>query len=169
MRRMIVMGLVLAAVAVGVVVSGCGSGGGSSGTSSAAASSGTVGTADGLGAKLLVDASGRTLYLFESDTGDKSTCTGDCAQAWPPLAADGTATAGDGADASMLGTITRADGTKQVTYAGHPLYRFSGDTKAGDTEGEGSEAFGAEWYALDSAGRAIEKDAGSGGGSGAAY
>jgi predicted lipoprotein with Yx(FWY)xxD motif len=171
MRRIIVVVVVLAVGAVAVVIAGCGSGDsgstGSSSSTSAASSSGAaaVKTADGLGAKLLVDGQGRTLYLFESDTSDTSTCSGACAQAWPPLTSKGAATASSGADTSMLGTITRADGSKQVTYAGHPLYLFSGDKQAGDTNGEGSDGFGAEWYALDPSGKAIESGGSSTGSS----
>jgi predicted lipoprotein with Yx(FWY)xxD motif len=175
MRRIIVVVVVLAVGAVAVVIAGCGSGDsgstGSSSSTSAASSSGAaaVKTADGLGAKLLVDGQGRTLYLFESDTSDTSTCSGACAQAWPPLTSKGAATASSGADTSMLGTITRADGSKQVTYAGHPLYLFSGDKQAGDTNGEGSDGFGAKWYALDPSGKAIESGGSSTGSSPSGY
>jgi predicted lipoprotein with Yx(FWY)xxD motif len=121
----------------------------------AGGSSATVSVAStGLG-KVLVDSQGRTLYLFQQDTGTKSTCTGACAGQWPPLRAGGKPTAGDGATASKLGTTPRSDGKPQVTYDGHPLYTFAGDSNAGDTNGQGINAFGANWYVLSSSGTAI--------------
>jgi predicted lipoprotein with Yx(FWY)xxD motif len=108
----------------------------------------TVGLANsGLG-KILVDSEGRTLYLFKKDAGTKSTCFGECASDWPPLRADGKPAVGSGASASMVGLTTRSDGKPQVTYQGHPLYRFEGDQQAGDTNGQGIKAFGAAWFAL---------------------
>ena len=101
---------------------------------------------------VLVDAQGRTLYLFEKDSGTTSTCSGACATEWPPLRASGKPTAGDGATASLLGTTPRSDGAPQVTYNGHPLYDFQGDGNAGDTNGQGIDAFGARWYVLSPSG-----------------
>ena len=122
----------------------------SSTTAAPAASGATVAVADtGLG-KVLVDGSGMTLYLFEPDTMATAACTDTCAQAWPPLT--GTATAGTGADASKLGTAPRDGGAQQVTYNGHRLYRFSGDTKPGDTKGN---KIGDKWYAVTPAGEAV--------------
>ena len=107
--------------------------------------------------QILVDGNGQTLYLFEADTGTQSTCSGACAQAWPPLATNGAPKAAGGALASLLGTTTRSDGTTQVTYNGHPLYLFISDIKPGDTNGEGSTQFGAGWDVLSPAGTKIEK------------
>ena len=115
----------------------------------------TVGVANsGLG-KILVDSQGRTLYLFQKDSGTKSACTGACASGWPPLRASGKPTVGSGANASMVGTTTRSDGKPQVTYNGHPLYLFQGDQKPGDTNGQGINAFGAAWFALSPAGNKV--------------
>jgi predicted lipoprotein with Yx(FWY)xxD motif len=115
----------------------------------------TIGVANtGLG-KILVDTQGRTVYLFAKDTGKTSTCTGACASAWPPVTVNGTPTAGRGANSSMVGTTTRSDGTTQVTYDNHPLYRYVGDQKAGDTSGQGVNAFGAGWFALSSSGTQV--------------
>jgi predicted lipoprotein with Yx(FWY)xxD motif len=100
----------------------------------------------------LVDAQGRTVYLFGADTGTKSACSGACAVNWPPLVTSGTPTVGNGAATSLVGTATRSGGEKQVLYNGHPLYLFAGDQKAGDTNGQGVNAFGGSWYALTSAG-----------------
>src|SRR5690349_17039739 len=101
---------------------------------------------------VLVDSNGRTLYLFGADKGSKSACSGACAANWPPLIARGAATAGTGAKASLVSTSTRSDGQKQVTYNGHPVYLFTGDQKAGDTNGQGINAFGGSWFALTAAG-----------------
>ena len=106
--------------------------------------------------RVLVDAQGRTLYLFMKDKSDKSTCAGACAKGWPPLLTNGKPKAGKGAESKLLGTTARKSGT-QVTYAGHPLYTFAGDTRAGQTNGEGSKAFGAAWYVLAPNGHRIDK------------
>jgi predicted lipoprotein with Yx(FWY)xxD motif len=109
----------------------------------------TVGTASGVGT-VLVDSKGMTLYYFEKDRkgSGKSTCEGACASAWPPLTTSGAAQAMSGAQASMMGTIERSDGTMQVTYAGWPLYTFVEDKKPGEDNGTDSKAFGASWYPL---------------------
>jgi predicted lipoprotein with Yx(FWY)xxD motif len=98
--------------------------------------------------KILVDSRGRTLYLFKKDPRGKSTCNGECAKFWPPLRVSGKPTAGSTVSTAKLGTIMRSDGTRQVTYNGHPLYTFAQDTKAGQTNGEGLTAFGARWFVL---------------------
>jgi predicted lipoprotein with Yx(FWY)xxD motif len=86
---------------------------------------------------------------------NKSNCSGACASAWPPVPASGTVTASGGALSKDLGSITRSDGTKQVTYDGHPLYYFAGDTSAGQTNGQGSDGFGAKWWLVSPAGAMI--------------
>jgi predicted lipoprotein with Yx(FWY)xxD motif len=113
--------------------------------------SATVQLADSDLGSILVDGDGMTLYLFESDTGDTSTCTGDCAATWPPLIADAP-TAGEGVDEALLGTTTRDDGEVQVTYDGHPLYGFASDQAPGDTEGQG---VGDVWFVVDASGKAV--------------
>ena len=118
----------------------------------------TVSTArTGLG-RIIVNGQGRTLYLFEKDRRRHSACSGACATYWPPLLTHGKPTATGGAKQSLLGTIRRANGSHQVTYAGHPLYTFVQDTKRGQTKGEGSTLFGAGWDALSPAGKKIESD-----------
>jgi predicted lipoprotein with Yx(FWY)xxD motif len=102
--------------------------------------------------KVLVDAQGFTLYMFAADTATTSACSGSCASAWPPATATGTPAGGAGLTASLLTTLTRSDGTKQLEYNGHPLYTFKGDTAAGQANGEGSTAFGAYWYVLGASG-----------------
>jgi predicted lipoprotein with Yx(FWY)xxD motif len=166
------LGLPLAAA--GVLAAACSSGGSSSassassappaaGASSSSASSpagtspsaATVQVHTSNGKSYLTGSSGRALYLWVPDTKTKSMCSGACATAWPPLTVKGTPTAGAGATATDLGTINRSDGTKQVTYAGHPLYYFAGDKAAGQTTGEGSNGFGAPWYLVAPAGQQI--------------
>jgi predicted lipoprotein with Yx(FWY)xxD motif len=115
----------------------------------------TVSTArTGLG-RIIVDGRGRTLYLFEKDRRGHSACSGSCAVYWPPLLTHGKPIARGGAKQSLLGTIKRANGSRQVTYAGHPLYRYIQDTRRGQTKGEGSQLFGAGWDALSPAGKKI--------------
>jgi predicted lipoprotein with Yx(FWY)xxD motif len=108
--------------------------------------------------RILTDGQGRTLYLFENDKGSKSTCFDACAAGWPPLTTKGTPTAVSGGRTGELGTTTRPDGVKQVTYGGHPLYYFQGDKRPGQTTGEGLNAFGAEWYALSATGKKVEEE-----------
>lgn len=116
--------------------------------------SGKVSTASTSLGTVLVDAQGRTLYLFKADKGTKSACSGACASAWPPLRVSGKPTVGGGATASELGTTQRSDGQPEVTYNGHPLYTYTGDSKSGDVNGQGLTAFGAAWFALSPSGSA---------------
>jgi predicted lipoprotein with Yx(FWY)xxD motif len=119
----------------------------------------------GLG-KILVDSQGRTIYLFQQDSGTKSTCFGECASAWPPVRANGKPTVGRGLAVSKVGTTARSDGKPQVTYNGHPLYLFEGDQNPGDTNGQGLLAFGAKWFVLSPAGNQITQQRSSSGGTG---
>jgi|RhiMethySRZTD1v2_1073278.scaffolds.fasta_scaffold189164_2 predicted lipoprotein with Yx(FWY)xxD motif len=105
---------------------------------------------------ILVNAQGRSLYLFLKDKNGKSACSGACAKAWPPLMTTGKPKAAGGANAKLLGTTKRSNGT-QVTYNGHPLYTFFQDTKAGQTKGQGSNFFGALWYVMGTNGKQITK------------
>jgi predicted lipoprotein with Yx(FWY)xxD motif len=94
--------------------------------------------------------------MFEADKGPASSCTGECGAVWPPVTASGQAHATGGATAAKLGTITRSDGTTQVTYNGHPLYYYAKDGDAGDTYGQGIKGFGAGWYVLAPSGNKID-------------
>ena len=105
--------------------------------------------------KILVDSRGRTLYVLSADSARKSRCFGACAQNWPPLRASRKPTVGRGLRASKIGTIRRRDGKPQVTYNRHPLYRFVGDTRAGQTHGQGIVAFGGRWSVVSPAGRPV--------------
>lgn len=162
-------GLGAAIVAAALTIAACGSSGSSSSatspasssaaaTSSAAASSGgaaMVSTAKGSAGSYLTGPNGHALYLWMADSSGKSNCSSACAGAWPPLTTKGAPAAGHGVTAADLGTITRSDGAKQVTYKGHPLYYFSGDTSSGQTNGQGSNGFGAKWWLVSPSGSAI--------------
>jgi predicted lipoprotein with Yx(FWY)xxD motif len=151
----------LAAISL-VALAFVGCGGGDDGDSTTAASQApqtdsgqgaTIGAhGEGNLGTILVDSQGRTVYLFEKDSGTKSSCFGGCATAWPPIRASGKPTVGSGLNTSLVGTTPRSDGQAQVTYNDHPLYLFAGDQKAGDTNGQGSTEFGGSWFALSSAG-----------------
>lgn len=106
---------------------------------------------------VLTDSAGFTLYRFDKDTAkpSKSNCDGDCAKTWPVVAA-GDATAAAGMDPALLGEVVRTDGSKQLTVAGWPVYRFSKDTKAGDTNGQG---VGGTWFAAAPDGKKAAKAA----------
>ena len=106
--------------------------------------------------QVLVDGSGRVVYLFEADKSKDSTCYNACAQAWPPVTTTGGPQSGAGACGALLGTTTRIGGTTEVTYGGHPLYYFIADKKAGDTTGQGIDQFGAKWYVLAPSGQKID-------------
>ena len=128
-------------------------------TAEATASTGTTAinvsqSADVTG-NFLVDDQGRTLYLFTNDTQNSgaSTCTDDCLVEWPPVIVPATPTAGEGVDASLLDTITRDDGTLQVTYNGWPLYYFADDLAPGDINGQG---MGGVWFLVSDVGDAIQ-------------
>src|SRR3954468_18779331 len=126
-------------------------------TSSTSGATSAVSTKTSSLGTFLVDANGRALYLWDADHGSKSTCTGACAQAWPPLTTSATPKASGAVKASLLGTTRRTDGSREVTYAGHPLYYFAGDTQPGQTTGQGSDGFGADWFVVAPNGNAITK------------
>jgi predicted lipoprotein with Yx(FWY)xxD motif len=118
-----------------------------------------------IGKSILVDARGHTLYLFGADTGGSSACINDatyhCSKVWPPLRTTGAPVAGKGANAKLLRTINRSDGTVQVTYNHHPLYTLAGsaslhfprDVRPGDAKGQGEVDL---WWVVSPTGRAIK-------------
>ena len=118
--------------------------------------------------KVVVDGAGRTLYLFDKDTASpsKSNCDGDCAAKWPPVLAGSGTPQVDGVDAALVGTVTRTDGSKQVTLAGWPLYQFAQDAKAGEAKGQ---AVGGVWWVLGPDGKKITTEASSDNGAGYGY
>jgi predicted lipoprotein with Yx(FWY)xxD motif len=174
-------GVAALAISAMTIIAGCGSASSSSSssatTAASAAASATsstttaapaaggqqIGTAKGSGGTYLTGANGRALYLWVADTSGKSACSGACAQAWPPVETKGKPTAGAGVTASDLGTISRSDGSQQVTYKGHPLYYFIADKSAGAVKGQGSNSFGAKWWLVSPAGDAITKSGSSSG------
>ena len=167
---------ILIALAIALSLAGCGNDSGTGAYSSkgaksstsasvskstkpdAAASAGdaTVKLADSAFGKIVTTGAGVTLYVFSQDAGGKSACTGGCAQAWPPLT--GTVTGSDGIGADDLATIDRPDGAKQVTFYGHPLYRFADDQGPGDTNGQG---FGENWFVVDASGNPVKSGSGA--------
>jgi predicted lipoprotein with Yx(FWY)xxD motif len=153
--------LAVALLAAAACSSGGSSSGSTSSTSAAAAapasstSSTVITTKTSSGGSFLTNGAGRAVYLFMADSTGKSTCDGACASAWPPVIAAGQPTASGGAQASDLSTITRSDGTKQVTYDGHPLYYFEGDTGPGTDKGQGLDGFGAKWWLVTPTGSSI--------------
>jgi len=162
MRKGFARAALLAALAVALAACGGGEDEGS-GTAATAApattaaqetSGTTVAVANSKLGDILVDGEGRTLYAFTKDQGDQSACTGECATNWPALT--GTATAGTGAQASLLSTATQASGTDQVTYDGKLLYHFAGDAKPGDTNGQG---VGTVWFAVAADGALVKEKA----------
>lgn len=159
----------VAALLMTFVVAGCSSPGGSSGggsdtgggaygqssessapATSEASGAGTLMVADSTLGKIVVDADGKTLYMFDNDTqgSGTSSCTGQCLTNWPPLTTTGDAPALQGVTGDV-GTITTADGSTQVTLNGWPLYYFAGDAAAGDVNGQG---VGGIWWVLSPAG-----------------
>src|SRR4051794_31430996 len=152
------VGLIAVLVAAGCGSSGYGNGGGGATTKASSASAGgdAVSVASNKLGKILVGPDGRTLYLFEKDKGPTSECTGACLSAWPPLTVSGTAKGGSGVTAGKLGTSKLSDGKTIVTYAGHPLYYYAGDSKPGQTTGQGLDQFGAEWYVVGPNGSKVE-------------
>jgi predicted lipoprotein with Yx(FWY)xxD motif len=155
-----------ALVAVGALAAACGGngsgGGGIYGGGGAASTGGgptgvaTVAAASTKLGMVLVDGSGRTLYLFEKDQPDQSACSGACAAAWPVDHSSAAPKAAGQVKAALLGTIKRSDSTTQVTYNRHPLYYYAGDTAAGQLNGQGLNAFGGGWDVLSPSGNKIE-------------
>ena len=163
--------LLSAALPLALVVAACGGGGGSDAPSSAAsvapsaaaseaaastpaepAGDATVVLGETSLGMVLVDAEGMTLYGFTADTDGVSTCYDTCAENWPPLTGDASATLGDGLDASLLTVVERTDGTTQLKYGDWPLYYFAADTAAGDTNGQG---VGGVWFVVGADGALI--------------
>jgi predicted lipoprotein with Yx(FWY)xxD motif len=105
--------------------------------------------------RILVDGRGLTLYLFTHDRRNLSRCYGACARAWPPLLTTSAPRARTGARSSLLGTTRRRDGRRQVTYRGHPLYHYVGETKAGQVLCQNVTEFGGTWLVVSPRGTAV--------------
>ncbi len=135
------------------------------GGSTGSASSGSkLATKDvsGLG-KVVVDGNGRTVYVFDKDTSGKSNCEGDCLAKWPVVPAGEGTPQLDGIDASLVGTVTRSDGSKQLSIGGLPIYLFAQDTKAGEAKGQ---AVGGVWWVVGEDGKKITTQPSDNGNSG---
>ena len=145
-------------VAAGLLAAACGTAAGSTAAGTPAGGPATATVIEshtGSAGPFLTNGSGRAVYLWSADSMNKSTCSGACAGVWPAVTATGKVTAADGAKAADLGTITRSDGTRQVTYGGHPLYYFAGDSGPAQTTGQGNDDFGAKWWLVAPAGTKI--------------
>jgi predicted lipoprotein with Yx(FWY)xxD motif len=117
-----------------------------------------IGTTSSALGTYLVDAKGRTLYLFEADKPGVSNCSSACLSIWPAFSATGKPPViKGGALASKLGVTAPGHGKSIVTYNGHPLYYYAGDQKPGDTTGQGLNQFGGGWYVVTPAGDKIDK------------
>jgi len=157
--------LAIAAVTLGLLAAACGGDDSSSDTETAtttataaptASTAAAGGDAVALSTTSLGDvltSGGKTLYIFTPDDGATPTCVDACATAWPPLAADGAAVAGDGIDADDLTTVARPDGSMQVAYYGWPLYFYANDAAPGDVTGQG---VGGKWWVIGADGTPIE-------------
>lgn len=152
LRGIAVLGLLAVAGIAGFVAAG-------SAANGATHSTGTVSLRSTKLGKVLVNSSGRTLYLFTKDKSAHSTCSGQCVAFWPPLLTKTKPTAGTGVNASLLSWTKRSDGTMQVTYNKHPLYLFVKDKAAGQVHGENVDAFGGEWYVVSAKGVKVEPGA----------
>ena len=146
------LAIVIAAVAVAVFAIG---GGNAKGNQSQAAAGSAISIRSTSLGKTLADANGRTLYLFEGDRADVSTLSAAGAAVWPRFVSAGPVKAENGAQAALIGTTTSPTGVMQVTYQGHPLYYYVGDSSPGSTRGQSLNEFGALWYVLGPSGNAI--------------
>jgi predicted lipoprotein with Yx(FWY)xxD motif len=159
------LGIVIGVLALGLAgLTACGDDSDTPAGGASAASSGSkLATADvgGLG-KVIVDGNGRTVYVFDKDTSGKSNCEGDCLAKWPAVPAEGTPKL-DGIDASLVGTVTRSDGSKQLSIAGLPVYLFAQDSKAGQAKGQ---AVGGVWWVVGADGKKITTQPADNGNSG---
>jgi predicted lipoprotein with Yx(FWY)xxD motif len=150
--------LKLAITGVALLAAACGGSNSPSAAASPSSASAPATVAVATNSKLgpiLVDGAGHTLYLFVADTGGTSTCYQSCAQYWPPLLTSGAPQAGTGANASLLSTTKRTDGTTEVTYGGHPLYYVVTDHNPGDATGQAVNNFGALWFAVGPDGKQV--------------
>lgn len=147
---------VVAVGAAALLLAGCGGADDDAADATGSLAAAVVETAQGAIGTFLTDGDGRTLYLFTEDEPGVSTCTDACLAAWPALLTDGAPVAGMGVDTALLGTITRADGGTQVTYAGWPLYHYAGDAAPGDTVGQG---VGDVWFVVSPSGEPLAMEA----------
>jgi predicted lipoprotein with Yx(FWY)xxD motif len=136
--------------------------GGTTSSSPATTSGSTIKTAHTSLGTILVNSKGFAIYMFGPDTATTSKCTGPCAGYWPPVKGPVTALPGSNLRPKLLGTIKRADGTTQATYAGHPLYTYVADKSAGVASGQGTTLSGGKWYVLAPSGKIVTAAASGG-------
>jgi predicted lipoprotein with Yx(FWY)xxD motif len=162
--------MMLSLTAVGLtMVAACSSSAESSGSSTTSSSSGAGTPAAGTAIRaqstalgtILVNASGRTVYVFANDTTNVSNCNDTCATAWPPVSAPSPLPTSLPGVSAALGTVTRSDGSHQLSIAGHPIYTFSGDSAAGQTHGQGINLNGGVWTVVSPAGSPQASPAGA--------
>ncbi len=150
--------VVVGAIGLAVLAAGCGGAIPSSDGGPA-----TLKMARSTDGRVLVDARGQSVYLFDKDESGESYCNGACAAVWPPLETSVAPQAGAGVAGGALGTMKRDDGDLQVTYRGHPLYYYAADASTpGKTKGEDIEQFGSSWYLVGSHGQPVEPESGGG-------
>ena len=153
MKRLGVLFAVLLVCSAGAVAAA-----GATGTRAVAAKAAKVQLRHTSLGKILVNASGFTLYRFSHDPRNKNTCMGveNCSEIWPPLLTSGRPIAGAGVKSSLLSSIRLPNGSRQVTYAGHPLYTYSPSTERGETSYVGFSSYGGTWYAVNAAGKYVK-------------
>jgi len=151
------LGRLVAAAGTAVVVAGCGIVGGNGFTATPTTTPGvTLSTETSPVGRILATGSGHTLYAFAPDTASHSACvSATCTYVWPPLIAHGTPTVAHGLRASLVGTIRRAGGARQVTYGGHPLYTYVTDPAPGAVMGQALDQSGGYWYVVAPSGRIV--------------
>jgi predicted lipoprotein with Yx(FWY)xxD motif len=156
MKLKYIASLTLTIVVAGIAVVAFGAGGGSAKAGQPPVAAGSaIGIRNTPLGKTLVDANGRTLYLFAADKTDVSTLSAAGRAVWPPFTSAGTVKAQGGAQAAKIATVTGPGRTTQVSYNGHPLYYYAGDSSPGSTRGQHLKEFGALWYVLAPGGSAI--------------
>jgi predicted lipoprotein with Yx(FWY)xxD motif len=148
-------GLAVVIALIAVIVLAVGGGTAKTRPSQTAASGSAVAIRSTSLGKTLVDANGRTLYLFEGDKANVSRLSRAGLAVWPRFTSTSRVKAENGAQAAKIGTITGPHGVRQVTYNGHPLYYYVGDSKPGSTRGQRLDEFGALWYVLGPNGNAV--------------
>jgi predicted lipoprotein with Yx(FWY)xxD motif len=154
-KRLPLLTVIVAIIAIVAVITAT-SGGAQRRTPQAAAAGSAISVAQTPVGKALVDANGRTLYLFLDDKPNVSRLSAAGQAVWPPFTSTTTPAAKGGASAAQIGIITA---TRQITYNGHPLYYYVGDQRPGQTAGQGLNEFGARWYVLSASGAAITSTA----------
>jgi predicted lipoprotein with Yx(FWY)xxD motif len=147
--------LIPIAVIVTAAIAGCGSSDSSAKGDPAPAKGPKLRITDSDYGQILASGRGRALYLFTADTGKASTCSGDCATAWPPYIVKRKPVAAPGVKAGLIGATRRSDGRLQATYAGHPVYFYEGDHEPGQVLCQAVNEFGGYWYVIRSTGSAV--------------